>query len=113
VYTIGTATAPEAVLAAATPEHGLEQVAHFTFPIQQTGRDIETYIFKVDPSRVAFDRNVMYISPDALDRMLGVLERDPAAARELAARLEPQVRIVPASPRDQELMDRLRRLAAS
>jgi hypothetical protein len=55
----------------------------------------------------------MYISPDALDRMLGVLERDPAAARELAARLEPQVRIVPASPRDQELMDRLRRLAAS
>ena len=113
IYTIGTATAPEAVLAAATPEHGLEQVAHLTFPIQETGRDIESYIFKVDPGRVAFDPNVMYISPDALDRMLEVLERDPAAARELAARLEPQVRIVPASPRDGELMERLRRLATS
>jgi 4-amino-4-deoxy-L-arabinose transferase-like glycosyltransferase len=111
IYTIGTATAPEAVLAAATPEHGFEQVAHFTFPIQATGRDIETYVFKVDRSRVAFDPNVMYLSADALARMLEILERDPAAARALAARLEQQVVIVPASAEDGFLMERLHRLA--
>ena len=53
----------------------------------------------------------MYFSPEALDRMLDLLERDPTAAKDVAARLEPQVVIVPASPEDGALMDRLRRLA--
>ena len=88
-------------------------MAHFDFPIQATGRALETYIFRVDPTKVAFDPNVMYFSPEALDRMLDLLERDPAAARDLAARLEPQVRIVPPSPDDGALMERLRRLATS
>jgi hypothetical protein len=111
IYTVGTDTSAQTVLAAATPEHGLEQVAHFDFPIQATGNELETYIFKVDPTKVAFDPNVMYFSPEALDRMLDLLERDPAAARDVAARLEPQVVIVPASPDDGALMERLRRLA--
>jgi len=111
IYTIGTDTSAQTVLAAATPEHGLTQVAHFDFPIGSTGRSLETYIFEVDPTRVAFDPSVMYFSPEALDRMLGLLERDPAAARDLAGRLLPQVVIVPASPEDGALMDRLRRLA--
>jgi hypothetical protein len=111
IYTVGTDTSAQTVLAAATPEHGFEQVAHFDFPIQSTGNELETYIFKVDPSKVAFDPNVVYFSPEALDRMLGLLERDPAAAREVAARLEPQVVIYPSSPEDGALMERLHRLA--
>jgi 4-amino-4-deoxy-L-arabinose transferase-like glycosyltransferase len=111
IYTVGTATSAHTVLAAANPEHGLEQVAHFESPIGATGRAFETYVFKVDPTKVAFDPNVMYFSPEALDRMLDLLERDPAAARDVAARLQPQVRIVPESPEDGALMDRLRRLA--
>ena len=111
IYNVGTDTSAQTVLAAATPEHGFEQVAHFEFPIQATGNELESYIFKVDPSKVAFDPNVMYFSPEALDRMLGLLERDPAAAKDVAARLEPQVVIVPASPEDGALMDRLHRLA--
>ena len=111
IYNVGTDTSAQTVLAAATPEHGFEQVAHFDFPIQATGNELETYIFRVDQSKVAFDPNVMYFSPEALDRMLDLLERDPAAARDVAARLEPQVVIVPASPEDGALMDRLRRLA--
>ena len=43
--------------------------------------------------------------------LLGLLERDPAAAKDVAARLEPQVVIVPESPEDETLMERLRRLA--
>ena len=111
IYTVGTDTSAQTVLAAATPEHGLEEVAHFEFPIQATGNELETYIFKVDPTKVAFDPKVMYFSPEALDRMLDLLERDPAAAKDVAARLEPQVVIVPASPEDGALMDRLRHLA--
>ena len=111
IYNVGTDTSAQTVLAAATPEHGFEQVAHFDFPIQATGNELESYIFKVDPSKVSFDPNVMYFSPEALDRMLGLLERDPAAAKDVAARLEPQVVIVPASPEDGALMDRLHRLA--
>jgi hypothetical protein len=110
IYTVGTDTSAQTVLAAATPEHGFEQVAHFDFPIQATGNELETYIFKVDPSKVAFDPNVVYFSPEALDRMLGLLERDRAAAREVAARLEPQVVIYPSSPEDGALMERLHRL---
>jgi hypothetical protein len=53
----------------------------------------------------------MYVSADALARMLEILERDPAAARALAARLEQQVVIVPASAEDGFLMERLHRLA--
>ena len=111
IYSVGTDTSAQTVLAAATPEHGFDQVAHFDSPIQATGNKLETYIFKVDPSKVAFDPNVMYFSPEALDRMLDLLERDPAAARDVAARLEPQIVIVPASPEDGALMDRLHRLA--
>ena len=114
IYTVGTSTSAQTVLAAATPEHGLEQVAHFDAPIGSTGHALETYIFKVaDPSKVAFDPNVIYFAPEALDRMLDLMERDPAAARDLAARLEPQVVIYPESPEDGALMDRLRRLAGS
>ena len=100
IYNVGTDTSAQTVLAAATPEHGFEQVAHFEFPIQATGNELETYIFKVDPTKVAFDPNVMYFSPEAFDRMLDLLERDPAAAKDVAARLEPQVVIVPPSPED-------------
>ncbi len=48
---------------------------------------------------------------EPLDRLLDLFERDPAAAKDVAARLEPQVVIFPASPDDGALMDRLRRLA--
>jgi hypothetical protein len=113
IYTVGTATSAQTVLAAATPEHGLEQVAHFEFPIGTTDHALETYVFKVNPTKVAFDPNVIYFAPEALDRMLDLLERDPASARDLAARLEPQVVIFPESPEDGALMDRLRRLAGS
>jgi 4-amino-4-deoxy-L-arabinose transferase-like glycosyltransferase len=112
IYTVGTATSAQTVLAAATPEHGLEQVAHFDSPIGTTGHSLDTYIFKVvDPGKVVFDPNVMYVAPEALERMLDIMERDPAGSRDLAARLEPQVVIYPESPEDGALMDRLRRLA--
>jgi hypothetical protein len=112
IYTVGTATSAHTVLAAANPEHGLQQVAHFDFPIGSTGHALESYVFKVDPAKVAFDPNVIYFAPEALDRMLDLLERDPAAAKEVAARLEPQVVIVPESPDNGALMDRLHRLAS-
>ena len=111
IYTVGTDTSAQTVLAAATPEHGFEQVAHLEIPLKKAGNELETYIFKIDPAKVAFDPNVMYFSPEALDRMLDLLERDPTAAKDVAARLEPQVVIVPASPEDGALMDRLHRLA--
>ena len=75
------------------------------------GTGFETYIFKVDPTKVAFDPNVLYVSPRGLTGCStcssGTLPRRRTSPRDWSRRWV----IFPASPDDGALMDRLRRLA--
>ena len=111
VYSVGEETSAPTVLAAATPANGFDQLAHWTFPVQGRDRPLETYVFAVNPAAVTFDPNMLFISPEALDRLIELLGRNPAAARGAATTLEQRVRIIPSSPSDTDLLARLHRLA--
>ena len=68
-------------------------------------------MFAVDPTRVSFAGSSLYITGDALDRLLGQLEAAPAAARTAAANLLKRVSITDDGTRAAPLMERLDRLA--
>ena len=111
VYSIGEETAAGTVLAAATPDHGFQEIAHWSFPVSGQDRALETYVYQVNLDRLSFDSARLYIAPEALDRLIDLLGRDPAEARPAAQRLLDRVTIIPSGAGDAGLMDRLRILA--
>lgn len=110
VYSTGISTAAGSMIPALTSSTGIEQVAHWTFPVPGA-TPIETYVFKVDPERLSFDTNRLYMAPDALDRLVTRLELEATPPTELARTL--LLRVVPTetSPLGQAAMTRLRALA--
>jgi 4-amino-4-deoxy-L-arabinose transferase-like glycosyltransferase len=112
VYTIGTSTSVPSLVPALTPEHGFTLVDHVVGH-PASGPPIESFVFAVDPARVSFAGSALYITADALERLLGQLEADPAAARAAAANLMKRVAITDAGTRAASLMERLDRLARS
>lgn len=112
IYNIGTETAAPTVLAVLTPEDGLQQVAHLTFPTGGTSRPIESYVFRVDLAQVSFPTNRLYIAPDALRRLVVALAALSPPPRDVAQRLLERLVIVPAGAADPAVLNELRRLAA-
>ncbi|HEX7472890.1 MAG TPA: hypothetical protein VF323_07390 [Candidatus Limnocylindrales bacterium] len=113
VYTIGTTTSVPSLVPALTPDHGFTLLQHWSWrgSTKPDAIPLETYIFAVDPARVGFADRRMYFTPDALDRLLGLLERDPAAARVAAADLVGRVQVSGTDAQDAPLLARLKKLA--
>jgi 4-amino-4-deoxy-L-arabinose transferase-like glycosyltransferase len=73
------------VLGALREDNGFEEVASWSYP---AGSDtIETHIFGIDQDRFGIDPNELFISPEALDRLAGMLEREPEEGSRAAAGL--------------------------
>lgn len=72
-------------LGALSEDNGFNEVASWSYP---AGSDtIETHIFEVDHDRFGIDPNQMFISPEALDRLASILEREPEEGSRAAANL--------------------------
>ena len=109
VYTTGVSTSAPSILPQLTPDHGFEQVAGWTFG--EGGQERNVAIFKVDPSKVALDREHLYLSADALHRLVNKLETEPEAARPAAASLAQRVVVTDPDATSEADLERLRALA--
>jgi hypothetical protein len=83
---------------------GVEQLAQWSWP--SGGGSSETVVYRVDPSSLAFSRNVVITAP-ALNRMIRVMERNPAAYRQAASALLDRVQVAAPEPSASGLLDRL------
>jgi hypothetical protein len=110
VYSTGISTAAETMIPALASSTGIEQVAHWTFPVAAT-IPIESYVFKIDPAKVSFDASRMYMAPDALDRLVTRLEEEAVPPVQVARTLLERVVVTKASPLGEAAMTRLRALA--
>lgn len=108
-YSIGASTAAGTVISTIDGASGFDQVAHWTFP-RTRGGPIDTYVYRLDRDRLALDTTRIRIAPDALERMVDMIETK--GATELARRLVSQVEATPATPATDALIERLRVLAA-
>lgn len=109
VYSSGASTAAGTIIPAVDGASGFDQVAHWTFP-RPRGGPIDTYVYRLDLDRLALDTTRIRIAPDALERIVDMIETE--GATELARRLVPQVEAVPATAATDALIGRLRVLAA-
>ena len=110
IYTTGTSTAAPTIIAAIRGAPGFEQVAHWTLE-RPRGAPIESFVFRLDPARLALDATRIHVAPDALERIVTFVEREDAAA--LARRLERQLQPEPAGATTDALMARLRSIAGA
>jgi hypothetical protein len=110
VYSTGISTAAETMIPALASSTGIEQVAHWTFPVAAT-IPIESYVFKIDPAKVSFDATRMYMAPDALDRLVTRLEEEAVPPVQVAKTLLERVVVTKVSPLGEAAMTRLRALA--
>jgi 4-amino-4-deoxy-L-arabinose transferase-like glycosyltransferase len=108
VYSTGTTTSAPTIIPALEGAPGFERVAHWSFA-RTRGGPIETYVYRLDLDRLALDRDRIHMAPDALERMVALIENKRAF--DLARRLAPQVVADPRSQATDVLLDRLRRLA--
>lgn len=96
------------VLGLLTAERGFTEVATRTY--RGTNDTIDVHVFRIDPSKLPVSADAIYLSADALGRLVDRLERDPAhgkvAAATLAARIVP-----PTDGSEDALITRLRTLA--
>ena len=111
VYSIGISTSAPSILPALTPDHGFDQLAHWTFPVGGTAPPLETYVFAVHTDRLSFDTSKLYIAPDALARLVTLFETNPSAAAPTARRLLDRIVIVPDDPTAGGSLARLRAIA--
>jgi hypothetical protein len=112
VYTVGIETAAPSIIPALTPEHGFDLLEHWTFPVG-TATPIETYVFRVHPDRVKFDTSTIYISSEALGRLVFLLEAHPDVAKPAARALAERAVVTPPDPGSDRLFARLRAIAGS
>ena len=106
VYHVSRERSALSFLGVLTPENGFDEVAQWSYPV---GSDvIETHIYRIDDDRFGIDPNAMFVSPEALDRLAGMLEAQPAEGSRAAAAL--LARIV--RPADGSLDEGLARLEA-
>ena len=110
VYSTGISTAAGTIIPALASSTGIEQVAHWTFPVPGT-TPIESYVFKIDAAKVSFDTSKMYMAPDALDRLVTRLEQEVVPPVQVAQTLLDRVVVTKVSPLGEGAMTRLKALA--
>ena len=116
VYQTGPITSVPALLGVLVPEHGFTEIASWSYPpIVGSGSTttVTTHIFAVDQARVGFDGSPMYATADALDRLVGVLERASDTSPTTASNLLESITMWPPSSPPAELLARLQALARS
>ncbi len=107
-YSTGTTTSAPTIIAALEDATGFEQIAHWSIP-RARGGPIETFVYRLDLDRLALDTDRIQMAPDALERMVALIERE--GATQLAQRLAPQVEVAPRTEATDALLARLRSLA--
>jgi hypothetical protein len=116
VYQTGPITSVPALLGVLVPEHGFTEVSSWSYPpIVGSGSTttVTTHIFAVDQARVGFDGSPMYATVDALDRLVGVLERASDTSPTTASNLLESITMWPPSAPPADLLARLQALALS
>lgn len=107
---LATSDNPTTVDDALSGATGVERAAGWSWPYG--GGTLGLTAFRLDPERLAFGPTVV-TSVDALDVVVRALEGDVANGPATAARLLDRVQVVPDGERAQQLLSRLRALAAS
>ena len=110
VYSTGNTSSAPTIIPALEGAAGFEQVAHWAFP-RPRGGPIDTYVYQLDLDRLALNTGRLHIAPDALERMVMLVESKRATL--LARRLAAQVVADPRSAATDILIDRLRVLGQS
>lgn len=110
VYSTGTTTAANTIIPALEGAIGFERVGHWSFS-RVRGEPIETYAYRLDLDRLAIDTERIHMAPDALQRMVNLVES--TGATDLARRLAPQIEAEPPSAETDGLIARLRQIAGS
>jgi len=105
IYTTGTTTSAPTIIPALEGATGFEQIAHWSFA-RPRGGPIDTYIYRIDLDKLAFPTDRIHIAPDALERMVALVEGKGATA--LAGRLAAQLVADPRSGATDALLERLR-----
>jgi hypothetical protein len=93
IYATGATTSAPSILAQLTPDHGFQEVAQWRF--EEVGDPLTVSVFRVDLTTVALDVTKLYISPEALSRVVTRLAADPVAGKPVAAALIERVVVVP------------------
>jgi hypothetical protein len=109
IYTTGVSTSSPMIKAQLTPEHGFDVAASWDF--RSGDRGVNVTIYRVNLDRVALDRSRLYISPEALARLVNELETTPAASKAAAAALLQRIVVVPPASSAEADLARLRALA--
>lgn len=105
IYSTGTTTSAPTIIPAIDGAAGFEQIAHWSFA-RPRGEPIDTYVYRLDLEHLAIDTARIHVAPDALERLVALIERKGATA--LAARLAGQVVADPRSDATDALIERLR-----
>jgi 4-amino-4-deoxy-L-arabinose transferase-like glycosyltransferase len=108
VYSTGLTTSAPTIIPALEGATGFERVAHWSFA-RARDEPINTYVYRVDLDRLALDTNRIVMAPDALKRMVALI--DSKGAADLARRLAPQIVADPRTDATDALIGRLRQLA--
>jgi hypothetical protein len=114
VYQTGPITSVPALLGVLVPEHGFTEISSWSYPpILGSGSTttVTTHIFAVDQAHVGFDGSPMYATADALDRLVGVLERASDTSPTTASNLLESITMWPPSALPEGLLTRLQELA--
>ena len=116
VHNTGTTTSVPSLLGALTPEHGFTRVAGFEFPVvtrSGVAGSVESSVFAVKVGGISFEGSPVFVTVDALARLVELLEADGGgepAARGLLDRAE-IVGEGAGEPEVEALMARLRAIA--
>ena len=105
IYTTGTTTSAPTIIPTLQGATGFEQIAHWSFA-RPRGGPIDTYIYRIDLENLDIPTDRIHIAPDALERMVALVEAKGATA--LAGRLATQLVADPRSGATDALLERLR-----
>ncbi len=109
VYVTGISTSAPMIEDALKRATGFSLAAEWTFPVRGAS-PLHVSIYRVTPAQVAFDAAHISITPEALDRLVGLIRHAPGAAA-VAARLELAVVLVPPGPAADAALKKLHALA--
>jgi 4-amino-4-deoxy-L-arabinose transferase-like glycosyltransferase len=109
VYAVNREESSASILGSLTPENGFTEVENIPFVGKLHGIDLHIYRVALDAVKAP---TALHISPDALERLVDRLERDPGSSRPAAGNLVARI-AAPTDGSEDTLLARLRTLASS
>lgn len=111
IYATEAATSAPEIVNALPGVPGVTEVASWSWPTPTV--PIGAHIYRIDPSALAFPSDRLHVSPEALARLVGQLEKAGVAGRQTAANLAGRVVVTPTSPATADLLAKLHALAGT